>query len=1170
MASESEHLQDNSYQLISLPQRNHGISIPQMPKWNLSTSLLRILLARLSGPTMRRSVLATLLFLPCLLWTQPALSEPYVPMRRIKSFNFQTLRLAIEDLAQISSGDSRGATNLLSELASLAEQAERAQSDAQAGHAWPLQRQWDLSRKLHSFKRKALLAHPAIRDLRILCVKRGWNKKVRPGQLAPLGIPSNHECHSSLWPTGYANEIAMFRAVDPKKSWKTLYRPDDKGWVGDLDLHWDADRILFSKADKTQWSLWEMSLNGMSMRKISNTPPDVDCFDPCYLPDGGILFASNATAQCVPCWHGVARKDVANLFVMNADGSNMRRITFDQDHNMHPAVLENGRVIYNRWDYTGINRVFLRPLMVMNPDGTGQRSFHGSNSWFPNGLYSPRSLPGKSGELLCILSGYHGPGRTGHLVTVDVNRGAQETQGIMKRISGRGLPLEVKYMDRLTEDTWPKFRSSYPITDKHYLVTGWMSQDHRKMGIYLADAFDNLLLLHEIDGFALLDPIPVLQRSVPPVVPSQIEPGRKDATVYLQDVYVGPGLEGVPRGTIKNLRVIAYNFGYVGLAGNDKIGLSGPWDAMRIVGTTPIDEDGSATFRIPANTPVAFQALDAEGKAVQLMRTWFSARPGEKVSCAGCHEISSSTPPTQRSQVEYPAPRELTPWYGPARGFDFAREVQPVLNKYCVECHDGRPNLCDLRPEELVKDYRGRIPGRLDITRMRPEHKSLDEGHVRYTPAYEALVPYIRRVNVGDQVSLLTPGHYHADTSELIQMLQKGHQGVELDAEAWERLVTWIDLNGPCHGTWNDIFPVPIPGAPDQRRTELFTLYGGPSDDPEENLGPARYSQTPIKTASLTKPRSVELDGWPFDGASKQQAAGETDVRHLDLGEGVRIPMIKIPAGQFVMGDLNGQPDECPMAAVTINEPFWMSTCEISNEQFARFMPSHDSGHYCKRHEDRYDDKGMILHEPAQPALRISWNEAMRFCAWLSERSGLEVSLPTEAQWEYACRAGSDAPLHYGDLDADFGPFANMADKTFATFGFTGKSETGHFELEGGIDYLVAEGVDHADRRFDDGACVTAPVGKRRPNAFGLTDMHGNVAEWTLSAYRPYPYDPTDGRDDPATEGEKVVRGGSYLDRPDRCRAGARYSYPAWQKVHNVGFRIVINEESGHVLEAAR
>jgi formylglycine-generating enzyme required for sulfatase activity len=191
--------------------------------------------------------------------------------------------------------------------------------------------------------------------------------------------------------------------------------------------------------------------------------------------------------------------------------------------------------------------------------------------------------------------------------------------------------------------------------------------------------------------------------------------------------------------------------------------------------------------------------------------------------------------------------------------------------------------------------------------------------------------------------------------------------------------------------------------------------------------------------------------------------------------------------------------------------------------------------------------------------------EATEFCEWLSRQTGLSISLPTEAQWEYACRAGSDNDFHYGDLDADFSRFENMADRTFATFGFTGKSLTGKFEIEGGIDYLVAEGVDHAERRYDDGNCMTAAVGVRKPNAFGLADMHGNVAEWTLSLYRPYPYDAKDGRNDLDAAGQRVVRGGSFLDRPARCRSAVRYSYPPWQKVYNVGFRIVVNQSELHV-----
>ncbi|MHC4504049.1 MAG: TolB family protein, partial [Planctomycetota bacterium] len=239
---------------------------------------------------------------------------------------------------------------------------------------------------------------------------------------------------------------------------------------------------------------------------------------------------------------------MANLYVMDPDGSGVRRLCFDQDHDMHPSVRNNGSVVYNRWDYTGINRLFLRELMVMNPDGTGQRALYGSNSWFPNGLYSPHELPGTSGRFLCILAGYHGSNRSGRLVVVDTNKGTKEADGIVMRVSGRDLAVGVEYVDSLTENEWPQFVTPRPITDKKFLVSAWMSGRANRMGVYLADAFDNLVLLHETDGYALLEPIPILRRRRPPVPADRVDLTRKDAAVYLQDVYAGPGLRGVPRG----------------------------------------------------------------------------------------------------------------------------------------------------------------------------------------------------------------------------------------------------------------------------------------------------------------------------------------------------------------------------------------------------------------------------------------------------------------------------------------------------------------------------------------------------------------------------------------------------------------------------------------------
>jgi formylglycine-generating enzyme required for sulfatase activity len=960
--------------------------------------------------------------------------------------------------------------------------------------------------------KETIEAYPVLKGMKILCVKRAMPKagKKAPSMtmLKSLGFPSNHESQSSVAKMSYRNEIGILNLATRK--YTTLYRPRGENFVGHINLHWSATRFIFAQSDETNYKIFEMNIDGTGLRQISQTPDDVDCFEPCYLPDGRIIVNSNAPYQSVPCWHGFQDKFVANLYVMDADGSNMRRLTFDQDHDFHPSVRHNGQVVYSRWDYTGINRIFLRPVMSMNPDGTSQKALYGSNSWFPNGLYYPQELPGRTGRFLCVLAGYHGSYRSGTLAVIDINKGTQEDDGFVCQISGTGKPVEPQYRDTLTENVWPQFITPNPITDRVFLTSAWNDKQDRNIGIYVADMDDNVALLHREEEFALLEPIPLIQRRRPPALPDRVNLDRRDATAYIQDIYHGPGLKGVPRGTIKSVRVIGYDFGYIGLAGNDIIGLSGPWEAMRILGTVPVEEDGSVTFRVPANTPIGFQALDAEGKAVQLMRSWVTAMPGETMSCVGCHESSHVAPLPHGTIASDRTPRSLDPWYGPARGFDFAREVQPVLNRYCVSCHD-QDNKLDLRSEQHFPHYAGRLPGRLNYQRMHEFYKNEFDNKVLYTPAYEALVPYIRRVNVGDDVSLLEPGEYHADTSPLIQLLQAGHEGVEMDEESWSRLITWIDLNGPCHGTWPDVYNMPIPTGHDSRRWELAQLYGGPAVNPEVIPETPKYDERPVSFKLPSQVKNTEL--------APRTNLPKLEFKTIDLGGGRSIELVRF------------------------GQPYWMGTCEISNAQFRRFEPDHFSRYYVKRHADRGDDRGMPLDRSNQPALRVSWNRAMAFCEWLSERTGLNVTLPTEEQWETGCRAGSGKPFHY--RGEDFSQWENMADKTFATVGYTGKSIFGHFVVDGEVCLPVAEGVDFADRRFDDKAVVTMPIGSYKPNAFGLYDMHGNVAEWTLTDF---------------AGGEKTVKGGSFLDPPSRCNADARHGYPAWQNVHNTGFRIVVND----------
>ncbi len=685
------------------------------------------------------------------------------------------------------------------------------------------ERQAGLVRELESLRDEAFRDHPLVRDARILVVRRR-PKEMRaeqrrvanpdrrlsfgsePGR--ELALPSNHECNSSIERDGHDNEIAVLSWTGGRPAMRPLYRPPDGGYVGEVDLDWDGRRLLFTQSDAATWRVCEIGADGAGFRVVSRLPEDVHCFDPCRLPDGAIVFGATATFQSVPCWHGLKR--VANLYRMDADGGNVRQLCFDQDHDLHAVVLGNGQVMYSRWDYTGISHIYLRMLMAMNPDGTGQRAVYGSNSWYPNALYFPRELPGQPGRFVCILSGYHGPCRMGQLVLLDTRRGWREGEGLT-RLSGANLPLTRVVRDNLVGDDWPKFLTPWPLDDATFLVSAQFAPGG-PWQLCLADTFDNLAVLHRDPDYALLEPVPLAPRPRPPTLPSRVDPARTDALVYLQDVYAGPGLAGVPRGVVKSLRLVAYHFGYLNLAGPDKVGRGGPWEVMRIVGTVPVEPDGSAFFRVPAQTPLAFQALDADGRAVQLMRSWFTAMPGEYVACAGCHEPPPQAAPPLPALAARRTPREIEPWRGPARGFDFAREVQPVLNRHCVACHDGsggKPARPDLRPEEQAPDYAGLPGSRLDTDRLHPEMRARTGGLLRYTPAYEALVPRVRRVGIEDDVSLLIPGEYHAGASPLIQLLQRGHHGVAAcTSGAW-----------PCGRSPADRRAIPRPSRPPRRTT---------------------------------------------------------------------------------------------------------------------------------------------------------------------------------------------------------------------------------------------------------------------------------------------------------------------------------------------------------------
>ncbi len=450
----------------------------------------------------------------------------------------------------------------------------------------------------------------------------------------------------------------------------------------------------------------------------------------------------------------------------------------------------------------------------------------------------------------------------------------------------------------------------------------------------------------------------------------------------------------------------------------------------------------------------------------------------------------------------------------------------------------------DLRGTKFISDWKSVTPGNAG-----------PDGGKSFSVSYNWLHRYVRRPGIESDYHLLTPLDYHADTTELVQMLKKGHYGVNLDAEAWDRLVTWIDLNAPYHGYWHEIVGDRAKKL-SKRQAELRELYAGINVDmeiiPAVVLPPAKpVDQVPHAKQydKVTSPK------WPFDEATAKQyqtQAGDTSWT-IDLGEGVKLELVRVPAGEFVMGNTDGQPsiDEEPCAVVKIAEAYWMGKFEISNEQYHRYDAGHDSRVESK-HAYQFGVHGFPLNGPQQPVVRVSWQEAVAFCDWLSRKTGHRFSLPSEAEWEYACRAGSDNAFSFGDLNADFSSYGNMADQKLREF-----ADDPYQVYAPLVNATVYDDWIPRDMRFNDGTLVSSTVGKYRPNCWGLHDMHGNVSEWTRTSYRLYPYRDDDGRNSLTSPEDRVVRGGSWYERPKRARSAFRLAYRPYQKVFNVGFRVV-------------
>jgi hypothetical protein len=480
---------------------------------------------------------------------------------------------------------------------------------------------------------------------------------------------------------------------------------DPQGVIRDVDVSHDGRKILFAwkKSDREDdYHLYDMDVATGNVRQLTFGLGYAD-YEPCYLPSGDIVFNSTRCVQTVDCFW----TEVGNLYTCDKDGKYLRRLSFDQVHTNYPTVLDDGRVVYTRWDYNDRGQMYVQALFQMNPDGTGQTEFYGNNSWFPTTLIHARGIPGTQ-KVLAIFTGHHAK-QAGKLGIVDPATGRQENQGTQLIAPVRKTPA-AKEVDSYGQQG-ELFQYPYPLSETHFLVSyAQFGGNLPLFGIYFMDIHGRRELLASDPKIACGRMVPLAPRPVPHVRPSVVDYRKATGAFYMQDVYAGPGLAGVPRGTIKKLRVVALqfrvagiglgiNYGPAGWSGvstpvssaAEPIG-GGSWDVKVVLGNAKVYDDGSAYFEVPARTPVYFQALNEKGHAVQTMRSWATLQPGETSACVGCHEHKNASVPGYRqvTGAMRAGLQQLEPFYGPPRGFSFPREIQPILDKHCTSCHSER------------------------------------------------------------------------------------------------------------------------------------------------------------------------------------------------------------------------------------------------------------------------------------------------------------------------------------------------------------------------------------------------------------------------------------------------------------------------------------------------
>ncbi|MDP6545453.1 MAG: hypothetical protein QGH60_15820 [Phycisphaerae bacterium] len=734
----------------------------------------------------------------------------------------QEIAWARELATRLAGGKS--APNLrkeLAELAALETKLTASKSDARG-----------LYLAVRAVKRRITFKNPLVDFSSVLLVDNPY----------PQGATGHHESgHRNGIRSRPGGRLLVLDGLHPGGKVRKL-APKAPGSFFRPDLSFDAKKVLFCfmPHNEKAYHLYEMNVDGSGLKQL--TFGNYDDLDPIYLPDGHIMFSTVRAHTYVRC---LPSSPAFVLARCDADGRNIYIISYNNEPDYLPSLLNDGRVIYSRWEYTDKALWRVQSLWTTNPDGTSVSTFWGNQSVWPDHVTEPRAIPGSKRVMFTGLG--HHAWFAGCIGIIDPEKGLNFPDGLTKVTADLAWPESGNGpVDRPESKKYHKaggyraYKTPYPLSEEDFLVS---ANRGGKFRLYLMDVHGNRELIYQ-GAHHIWYAQPLRPRKRPPVLPDRVAwPGTgknhtkpKNGVLYSNNVF--QGAPDLPKDKVKYLRVIqmdpkTYSTWYKTVQHDGPaVSITQAEGVKRILGTAAIESDGSVCFSIPPGTAVHFQLLDKDYRCIQTMRSFTGVMPGETRGCLGCHELQM---PTSGARAGRPSgalgiamrkgPVKLTqpPW-GAAESIGYERFVQPVLDKYCGKCHQGkgkgrkkldmtlRPSKVRWRwksrdePSPFKEPYITLVGGHFGWASVRPRNK-----HGLPTSIAGCLV--VEGYNQRDPKSLdtLKPMTTLSYSSKLIDNAMSGkHNKVKVDAKSLRRLIAWVDANGPYLGD-EEIRKIPDP-----------------------------------------------------------------------------------------------------------------------------------------------------------------------------------------------------------------------------------------------------------------------------------------------------------------------------------------------------------------------